>query len=99
MSLPETLRSPPRPAFTGSRSTVARAELRVQSRSDDDPRMPSLDFFFDLLQLAIKERTQLALENIALRQQLAVYKRSVKRPNIKDGDRIFWMTVMRFLRE
>lgn len=61
--------------------------------------MPSLDFFFDLLQLAIKERTQLALENIALRQQLAVYKRSVKRPNINDGDRIFWMTIMRFLRE
>ena len=47
--------------------------------------MPGLDALFDLLQLAIKERTQLALENIALRQQLAVYKRSVKRPNINDG--------------
>jgi transposase InsO family protein len=61
--------------------------------------MPSLDFFFDLLELAINERTQLALENIALRQRLAVYKRSVQRPNIDDGDRIFWMTIMRFLRE
>ncbi len=61
--------------------------------------MPGLDTLFDLLRLAIKERTQLALENIALRQQLAVYKRSVKRPNIYDGDRIFWMTIMRFLRE
>jgi hypothetical protein len=50
-------------------------------------------------QLAVKDRTQLALENSALRQQLAVYKRSVKRPNINDGDRIFWMTIMRFLRE
>ena len=28
--------------------------------------MPGLDTLFDLLQLAIKERTQLALENIAL---------------------------------
>ena len=48
--------------------------------------MPGLDTLFDLLQLAIKERTQLALENIALRQQPAVYKRSVKRPNINDGE-------------
>jgi len=47
------------------------------------------------LQLAVKDRAQLTLENIALRHQLAVYKRSVKRPNIKDGDRIFWMTIMR----
>ena len=61
--------------------------------------MPGLDALFDLLQLVIKERTQLALENIALRQQLAFYKRSVKRPNINDGDRIFWMTIVRFLRE
>ena len=38
------------------------------------------------------------LENIALRQQLAVYKRSVGRPNIADRDRIFWLTVMRMLR-
>ena len=50
--------------------------------------MPGLDTLFDLLQLAIKERTQLALENVALPRQLAVYQRSVKRPNINDGDRI-----------
>ena len=42
----------------------------------------------NLLQLAVKDRTQLALENIALRHQLVVYKRSVERPNINDGDRI-----------
>ena len=39
------------------------------------------------------------LENIALRHQLAEYKRSVGRPNITDRDRIFWLTVMRMLRE
>ena len=56
--------------------------------------MPDLALLVNLLQLAVKDRTQLALENIALRHQLAVYKRSVQRPNIKDGDRIFWLTVM-----
>ncbi len=61
--------------------------------------MRGLALFVILLQLAVKDCTQLALENIALRHQLAVYKRSVERPNIKDGDRIFWLTVMRMLKD
>ncbi len=65
----------------------------------DDPRTPDLSLLVNLLQLAVKDRTQLALENIALRHQLAVYKRSVGRPNIRDGDRIFGLTVMRMLEE
>ncbi|MEE8468330.1 MAG: hypothetical protein V3T22_07745, partial [Planctomycetota bacterium] len=43
--------------------------------------MPDLSLLVNLLQLVVKDRTQLALENIALRHQLAVYKRSVKRDN------------------
>ena len=42
--------------------------------------MPDLASLISLLQLAMKDRTQLALENIALRHQLAVYKRSVTNP-------------------
>ncbi|MFT4541675.1 MAG: putative transposase [Planctomycetota bacterium] len=53
----------------------------------------------NLIQLVAKDRNQLVLEKIALRHQLAVYKRSAKRPSIKDGDRIFWLTVMRMLKE
>ncbi len=61
--------------------------------------MPDLTTLISLLQLAVKDRTQLALENIALRHQLAVYKRSVQRLRIEDRDRIFWLSVMRMLRE
>ena len=61
--------------------------------------MPDFALLVNLLQLAVKDRTQLALENIARRHQLAVYIRSVKRPNINDGDPIFWLTVMRMLKE
>ena len=61
--------------------------------------MPDFPLLVNLLQLVVKDRTQLVLENIALRHQLAVYKRSVKRPNINDCDRIFWLTVMRMLKE
>lgn len=35
------------------------------------------------------------LENLALRQQLAVQQRSIKRPKIKNTDRIFWVWLSR----
>src|SRR2546422_10769744 len=36
-------------------------------------------------------RPQLALENLALRQQLAVYKRMARRPKLRRSDRLFWV--------
>jgi putative transposase len=33
---------------------------------------------------------QLALENVALHHQLAVYKRTVSRPKLRSSDRLFW---------
>jgi putative transposase len=38
---------------------------------------------------------QLALENLALRQQLAVYKRTVIRPPLRRTDRLFWVGLAR----
>jgi hypothetical protein len=61
--------------------------------------MPDLAALISLLRLAIRDRTQLVLESIALRHQLAVYKRSVGRPNVTDRDRIFWLTTMRMLKD
>ena len=45
----------------------------------------------DLNGLAFKARRELALENVALRQQLAVLRRSVKRPRLSNVDREFWV--------
>jgi putative transposase len=39
----------------------------------------------------LKERRQLALEYLALRQQLAVLKRSQPRPQIRGKGRLFWI--------
>ncbi len=61
--------------------------------------MPDLALIVTLLGLAANDRQKLVLENIALRHQLAAYKRSVKHPNINDGDRAFWLTVIRMLNE
>jgi putative transposase len=36
---------------------------------------------------------QLALENLALRQQLAVYKRIMARPSLRRSDRLFWLVL------
>jgi len=38
---------------------------------------------------------QLALENLALRQQLAVFKRTVTRPTLRTCDRLFWVWLSR----
>src|SRR6266705_1928204 len=38
---------------------------------------------------------QLAVENLALRQQLAVYKRTTARPKLRPTDRLFWIWLAR----
>jgi putative transposase len=43
------------------------------------------------LRSAIRTRRELALENLALRQQLAVWKARQPRPRLTETDRIFWV--------
>lgn len=52
-----------------------------------------------LLRSLVAERNKLALENAALRHQLGVLKRSVKRARIQDSDRVFWILMRRFLKD
>jgi len=40
-------------------------------------------------------RGNLAFENLALRQQLAVLNRNAKRPQFRDSDRLFWVLFSR----
>ena len=40
-------------------------------------------------------RADLALENLALREQLAVYQRQVPRPRLRRSDRMFWIWLSR----
>jgi putative transposase len=40
-----------------------------------------------------------ALENLALRQQLAALKRSVKRPQLRTSDRLFWIVLLKAWRD
>ncbi len=48
-----------------------------------------------LLHCFLKSRSRLALENLPLRQQLAVLRRSIKRPKLRAADRMFWVLLAR----
>lgn len=50
--------------------------------------------FGSLLALA-RTRSALVFENMALRQQLAVYKRELRRPKVRFADRAFWTLLSR----
>jgi hypothetical protein len=46
---------------------------------------------FRLLPFLFGGYRQLAIENLALRQQLSVYKRTTTRPKLGTMDRLFWV--------
>ena len=48
-----------------------------------------------LLLFLVGGHRQLALENLALRHQLAVYKRTVPRPKLRTMDRLLWVGLAR----
>ena len=48
-----------------------------------------------LLRAMLIPKMHLAVENLALRQQLAVCKQSVKRPKLHPRDRVFWVWLSR----
>jgi len=44
-----------------------------------------------LARVLFRSRLELLMENLALRQQLAVFKQKRSRPSIGPGDRVFWV--------
>ena len=48
-----------------------------------------------LIMAAVRERRDLALENLALRQQLGVLKRRKGVPKLRRKDRLFWVVLSR----
>lgn len=58
--------------------------------------MKKLQKLFLALLPRFRSRFDLAMENLGLRQQLAVMKRTSKRPKIRKRDRLFWVFLSRF---
>jgi len=51
------------------------------------------------LRAVFASRRSLTLENLALRQQLATYARTQKRPRLKHGERAFWVALSKVWQE
>jgi hypothetical protein len=49
-----------------------------------------------IILLGSEKTSDPALENLALRLQMAAMKRSIKRPQIRNRDRLFWVLLSRF---
>jgi putative transposase len=56
----------------------------------------ALFYMVALLSVGLKQRRELALENLALRQQLALFNRNQKRLQLRRTDRLFWAWISRF---
>ena len=52
-----------------------------------------LKIFLGTLLSTSRIQRELAIENLALRQQLAILKSRNPRPNLSSGDRLFWVVV------
>jgi transposase InsO family protein len=62
--------------------------------------MAGMPFFLHIAAFVhslFKSRRQLTLENLALRQQLAKLKPSVKRPRVSPFDRLFWVLFSKYV--
>jgi putative transposase len=56
----------------------------------------ALFLLFSFLKSGLTNPTELALENLALRQQLAILKRNRPHARLKKGDRLFWACLSHF---
>ena len=57
--------------------------------------MDIIQTIYLLIRAFLVPRLVLAAENLALRQQVAVYKHTIKRPKLRTRDRIFWAWLSR----
>jgi len=59
--------------------------------------MSILHLVFTFLGALFKSQRQLALENLALRQQVAMLRQSVRRPRATPADKVFWILFSRYV--
>src|SRR6267378_2142547 len=52
-----------------------------------------------LIMLILSGYEQVALENVALRQQLDIFKRNAPRPKLRRRDRLFWIVLLRIWKD
>src|SRR5438105_3571259 len=56
-------------------------------------------FLFRMILLILGGYEQIALENLALPEQLTIFQRSVRHPKIRTTDRVFWVCLRKVWKE
>ena len=59
----------------------------------------ALTLMIALARVLFRSRLELMVENLALRQQLAVFKRKRSRPGLRPADRAFWVLLRQVWRD
>jgi len=54
---------------------------------------------YQLLHALLEPRLSLVTENLALRQQLVILRRSTSRPGLRNRDRLFWVRLSHLWRD
>ena len=54
---------------------------------------------FRVILLVLAGSEQIALENLALKQQMAIFQRTVRRPKIRSMDRLFWICLRKMWKD
>ena len=71
-------------------------DLWVGAEQRSSPMLRLIWVLIRALVSAFRSRRDLLLENLVLRQQLAVPEARGKRPRIRAADRAFWLVLRRF---
>ena len=61
--------------------------------------MPILRMIRSFVVAFFRDRVELATENLALRQQLAILQRTARRPRLRLRDRVFWVWLSKLWRD
>src|SRR5256712_306785 len=93
-AVPTSLTASPRPLRAFTRLSFAKTRPEAGRRARGVQPWGAMSLVLALLgalRAALRTRTDLTLENLALRQQLALLRRRSKRPRVGLLDRVFWM--------
>jgi len=82
-------------SFAKTLSGIRVVDLSALSGNNRDSMINLLLHVFRLFPFLFGGHRQLALENLALRQQLAVYKRTTPRAKLRTMDRLLWVGLAR----
>ncbi len=74
-------------------------DFQSERRHTFGPMLTSILALLRMVLLVLAGYEQIAFENLALRQQMAIFQRTVRRPKIQSTDRLFWICLRKIWKD